>query len=1226
MAEIFWKKNRKRAIAVLSITLAATLSMGVFAACGGTSATEDDDEPTSSAVDTQLLKNGNFEFFSERDTKLEDKRNLISTPTSWTFTSGSPSSDTRSGLIKTEPEEWDYITKSTYRIVPEDAKEQILHPSSGTFTPATLTDDIASQARAHWDEMSVYDRLIFYMYYDISSTSDFDLYKDYAYSIDFEDIATLREDVGEDETGAFKLHPLEEEDEPAEDGEETVREGGVLMIHNQRTMDKVVGTAQYYTSSTTITLEAGTAAEVTVWARTDELYHYNGDTKKGDPGVKVSQRAGAYIGIINTVGGTTLDEMQIKNINTNGEWQKFTVYVRANTYASTTFRVKLGLGQGTSSDDRYYNVNGYAFFDDVSVKKIPASEYKDNSSDFDFECDINSLKDNKLVDMDLESFKSGTHVYGLDLYGGDADRFNLKTISFGETEEVINIEKTVSSKVKGDSNDITEVKKFDELTALASSNGYLANILHHDFDEAKYPFDKEAPIIMLLSVSKAAYTAKTETFELAAGEQMFISFFVKTSEIRSGKTGASVTLVDGNNRPSSPTIAAFDSRTIATVDIDKDTKDIYDGWVQCFLFIRNDTEDKQPKLFSLEFNYGPTSIASSSVSDYAQGYAAFANFECGDLSKTQYSYASTGSRAVKVDLTAKKMNTDKFDDAQASSRIEDGLAAPASFDEVLAGSEVLIPGGDPNERPDGIHVGLLNSDYATTYEKLGTPWSNALNTIAGDSSITGLDSDDETAVENLDWWAKIFGDANVVTDDKKTSRYAQQTLVLMNTGSDSASYGLVSANATLSAGGSRKITLRVKVIGDTAAYIYLIDTDETPYNTVLTPSMPKLTYWYDDDGNIVKGDPTDKNFDKKKDIFFTLEENGLYTKKGANDGKYYANLANYDKDEYGNLVTSNGKIAFYAKKLDDEKVEYYAYRSGSEGNYKYEQKVEPLADNIHNDYARYIAPEDMTKYQSMIKVDPTGDKWVEVSFFLRAGSEAKNYRLELWAGDRENTTDGFKANSSIFFDAYNGTGSVSDFTGDRDNWKDWLLEVNELDDDEKLGDDLALYYTFTFYDSVNYLRYDATTDKDGTADKWTNYNQSAYSESPLWLKVDDVAGEVGNPFYSLWIDYSVVEVAVSPDANDSGNNSGSNNNTSNDNKDSNTNIWLVLSSVLLAAVLVFAIVAVIVRRILKNRPKTVKPKKAKRAKNKGPKAPAPEEGEDTPEEAPAAPTDNPYDE
>ena len=113
MAKIFENgKWKKRTLTALSAALAATLSLGVLAACGKTDDTQDDDDDTVvSATDTQLLKNGNFEFYGERDKEFGEKRALIASPDNWSFSTGSPSSDSASGIIETD--EWDKYARSS---------------------------------------------------------------------------------------------------------------------------------------------------------------------------------------------------------------------------------------------------------------------------------------------------------------------------------------------------------------------------------------------------------------------------------------------------------------------------------------------------------------------------------------------------------------------------------------------------------------------------------------------------------------------------------------------------------------------------------------------------------------------------------------------------------------------------------------------------------------------------------------------------------------------------------------------------------------------------------------------------------------------------------------------------------------------------------------------------------------------------------------------------------
>ena len=1203
MAKFFQnEKRRKRALTALSALIAATLSLGVFAACGATEDEPEDKETAAIPTDTQLLKNGNFEWYGEMmETDRNEKRTFISTPTSWSYTSGSPSSNTRSGLVLAS--EWKYLATSG--------------------RPFSSIDD----AVAHWnaEDATLYDRLKFYEDYkteisELDAGSDAKkLFDEYKYTIDFEDVQYLKEQVGD----TLELHDGVKSDD---DGNPT--ETGVLMIHNERESDGIYGTAQYYTSSTTITLKAGTAAEVSVWVRTDHLeYGYK------DAAFETAVR-GAYVGIVNTVGSSTLDEMQIKNINTDGEWQQYSVYIRANTFASTTFRIKLGLGQG-SSDDRYEAVNGYAFFDDVTCKVITAKEYENLTGDAKKYTIEDTGKDKTFNTSSKEErdkpANEKTTKFALDLLA--ADKLDALDIDTQKSTTDLTVEKTGvtsswTSEDKGfgkDPENIAGIFTYNELKAefeKSGGNGYLKPIFKNDFD-GKFPFyndggevDGSMPVVMLLSRG-AAYTTKlvptsNETFKLSPDSYMLVSFFVKTSEIRSGRSGAGAILIDGVNKT---TISPFDSTTLDPVDIDTDDEekkesytDIYKGWTQCFFFVANETDEA--KEFSLELTYGPTAIASSTVNSYGDGYAAFTNFETYELTKEQYGYVSTNDRAKKVSLTGETEGNSKFDDASAVFDIEKELALPLSFRGVQAGSNAIVPNeydeddNVTNKNPSraaleaqGLYYGLLNSKYAKNYlaNEDNKAWLEAL----------GGNKDDANA-----WWSKTFGGSN-------GEPVARQPLVLLNTSGDTLkSYGFFADKKTLSSNSYQRISVRLKVSSGLKAYVYLTDVSDTEkgFNNGLTPKTPKYTYWYDDDGNICASDPTDKDFDEKTGILYYLEDNGLYTKAGDKSGTYYANLHNY-KEKAGNLVTDDDTVAFY----------------GKDGKYYTSESYDVEVHNLPTDIVRYKALEDLSEYESIIEIDGTkegiANKWITVSFYVHTGNKSKDYRLEIWAGQRDydadaGKTDGIPAGASLFVDNYQ-TGSVSNYATLLDEAVDKLREDNsnlDPDDEEKLKQELALYYTFSFFDSASYLRYDKAEDTDDEGNPWRDYKQSKYEEQLIYLFYNDLAGEwTGDATISYFLDYSASEVAVSRATNPTS----KTDDDDEDEHDHNVNIWLAISSSLLAVVLIVVIVILLVRYLRKKFGKNgPKPKKAKKKKAR----PAPEAVAPAQESEPKAPEDenDPY--
>ena len=205
----------------------------------------------------------------------------------------------------------------------------------------------------------------------------------------------------------------------------------------------------------------------------------------------------------------------------------------------------------------------------------------------------------------------------------------------------------------------------------------------------------------------------------------------------------------------------------------------------------------------------------------------------------------------------------------------------------------------------------------------------------------------------------------------------------------------------------------------------------------------------------------------------------------------------------------------------------------------------------------------------------------------------------------------------MFFDNYSSTDATSNFTTLRDEdvqaLKDKLNEGKELGSEGYLGrDDLlpeeyAGYYTFTFFDSKDYLRYDETTDEDGLGDPYYSYLQSANEEQLVWLRYSQAAENGQLACESFYLDYSASDVTVEreyPEQNDTDTDT----DHTHDTGEEPMNIWLLIASGSLAVVLLFAIAAVIVRRIVKSRNKRTRIKAQKDKRIKPVKAqPAPEE-------------------
>ena len=101
MSKKFRTKNAKYKRSVLG-AIAVISAFAMFAgACAQATTDDEEDTGTSTRVDEQVLKNGNFEFFDDNDGTY-----LLSSPDNWTSGTGrgASASGSASGIIGTSAE------------------------------------------------------------------------------------------------------------------------------------------------------------------------------------------------------------------------------------------------------------------------------------------------------------------------------------------------------------------------------------------------------------------------------------------------------------------------------------------------------------------------------------------------------------------------------------------------------------------------------------------------------------------------------------------------------------------------------------------------------------------------------------------------------------------------------------------------------------------------------------------------------------------------------------------------------------------------------------------------------------------------------------------------------------------------------------------------------------------------------------------------------------------
>ena len=1212
-------KSAKLRIIPLVLSILMVLSFGLFALCACSTDDEEDESSSETRTDTQTFSNADFEYFTDSDGSY-----VIGSADSWTSSSVSndsnvsaSSSSAKSGIVDTASSTvFDETSWEAYKDDPENST----FDWSGFYY--AYKDYVYYDSLDEEDDADELEDAVYYTdvdnYYDIPG---WDIYSAYLDSLntdgesgaDFTDSDTILSDEYKDAFIEYirALNPGTHW--TGSDDESTLNEEKgthVLMLHNYRTAG--YGTAMQYASSS-ITLSAGTAASVSVWVKTSDLTYNDGTS------VAAGNR-GAFIEISNTVGGTTQDSLVVRNINTeiqnpaadentpaeNNGWVEYTFYIRASSYATTTFTVNLGLGrQAAGNTANYYDyVQGYAFFDDLTYTVFEAKDWDTTlteagvSADNTVTLDTSSLSDEGKFDAQDTSLGSYATVFALnldELYNNDeVETFTLSTGNGGNTAidkttddrgNTVDSYLTNGSSLYGD-NDGTRsgVKSVSDITG----DSYPETVQDDFANFADLPFGSSS-ILMLYSGKGAPYTAAVRdnsVFFVAKGETLMVSFWVKTSDMANG-TGATVTLIDGETETA---IGAVDTTTLDTVDISDDynkTEDIFDGWQFCAFYVTNQQDNSLT--FTLEFSIGPTTITGTSITDYVPGYAAFANLSTYKMTDEQAELAATGDYAVSVELTGDTYsNAPTFDTPATNDKsLETGIANPGNYTGVYGGS-YYVGGNDPSVSDDQnvqsaeISAGLLSRDYVSDYadDAQNGTWVSVFESV---NSITGTG-----LLDSNSWWSDYIG------------ADCTQPLIIAKTVADS--YGFVAnTESSVSTSSYAQVVVRVKLSPHTRAAVYLIDTTEPDINDPADEGKLQyadklkhetgISYRYDEDGNLVNLDPDDDNFDRRDNILLYYQDNGLWAKERNYTGsEFYANLSNYETDEDGNLTDGADTIIYY---LHDGA--YYRYYDADSDTYEVEVKDFTEA-GIDLTGAQLQGTSEHDLYQVVENDTADVSGWIYIRFFIASGDESKSYRLEFWSGDREGesgSTTNPSANSAnyVIFDVvqYSDLDETSfnnlidaqmttlakalNYT-DADALEEAYLAdptkfMNGFTDSDTVDGELV-YFHYSLYDDNSYAPFDA--DRTDGDDPYSSYDPASYENTVSYLKYS--FEDSGRTYYDTYVNYAASEVSVSSSS-DSG-----------DTTDDDTtatpdyNIWLLISSILLAAALIITLLALLLRKLL----------------------------------------------
>lgn len=1116
MSKHSYKKRRLKYVFLAFTCATAFAFSGIAAACGNTDDSDEKDK-TTTKEDTQLLKNGNFEFFTvpEKKENGNEPEYLIKSVENWTH--GGTNSYTMSGIISTSATSW------------------------GKLSADDLADNLDYNNKL---DSSSSNYLGEYIDYNGMKSTDI-LYKDQYEALKKDDDYKEGETPDPDrknriENPGTHYNVTEKDGKLYTDGgngkEVFVNDKGeyfleydsakneykqpisnVLMLHNYATAHN--GIAQYY-SSVEIELPANTAAEISLWVKTSYLKFNQGKT--------VSQDRGANITVTQTVGSSTLDNFVISSINTeklikegasdkNNGWLEYTVYVNACDFASSKIKLQLGLGETG------YTTEGYAFFDDVTVTKYAklgdSASYVANKDklDDDNTCNLSTDASEKIFKADsyvrndnpVDERNSKDFHYYIDLaservdYGDSSNTYT--PVVFGSGNYGIKAGYTVD--------DDNYVSSKSPITGVKTA-GYTENNLNAVDDKWRLPFasgiktdedflayattgatpfnknkteyadklnealkdavglpknsDKNVNnMLVMLSAYGAAYTTSFYLTVPAEGYQI-VSFWVKTSDM-GGSTAATLTITQRDNDENTANFTLDTTDKVTDIGDGENEKDIFNGWVQCFFFVKNELD--RPARYDVDFSFGNTTIKGSAVHSYKKGWVALANMQTLNVNEDVFSYTGSGDTTASLTIVEDaEKKTQAFDEAYAnqSHEIKNDAVIPSSYKGVNGASSAVLNNGHVsipfdefnNNRDNGgnAFTGLINKEYFTKDAYKDKSWYNTLcsnfnvstidatkawNEIFGTKSVQPLIINNctrESYVEIKGATEETFKNYYVKNDDGEFEKVASDAVFDKDKTYYAAksvrNYGYIGSEKEVNADSYATISVRVKVSANAVAYIYLVDTSAD--KDVLSFKAPAYSFYYDVDGNVLKAEPKSNATvsEQRENVLYTLRDDGLYEDK---DGKLYANTWNYkklyylenityyDKPEGGNKLSiddlvdgvtyydENGKVASHYL-VTDGGLKIYEYK---DGNYHYIVDGKTQSETVNpfdTKYARYDYVNLSEDYQVEISGKEHADEWVTVTFVLHAGNAAKKYRVELWSGKRDETGEENDKNGSVIFD------------------------------------------------------------------------------------------------------------------------------------------------------------------------------------------------------------------
>ena len=554
----------------------------------------------------------------------------------------------------------------------------------------------------------------------------------------------------------------------------------ILMIHN-KTSEDGQGTARKFTSSS-FTLARNQFAKLSVWVKTVDL-------KSNVFGATY----GVYIAIENTISSTAAP-LVLKNIDTKGNWAKYTVYLSSSDFSTSAYRMVLGLGFGSAKVVSEY-VEGYAFFDNAHMEIIDKTAYETAMGGVATENNVN------LNELDGVTYKTLTEKIVKDqkaqeYIANENKNYTEVKYALSHTRESLKDYSDILTGATAEKNKSERAGDADNAGVVALKDAYSA--LSFD-DKAKLPDadENQNAVFFNFNTSATGYSLTSKkVITVPKKSYLKLSFWMK-AEVKSAlySNALTVNVRDLGKTGANETGSNVVSTALVSNDSTKDYEnDNYNGWKQYVLFVSN-TVGEVDRDFELEFVFGTMDAVDKDPDIFnklTKGYAIVTELEGYELSADDYSIADTSSYtyAKKVSLSADLPNGATEDEDENE-----------SFSFTYSESEKA-----------GMYAnGTAESVNGYQFVKAGS------NAVGGENdNVYGYNSE-EVAGGIIN--SKYNAGFKVIADLLQTDKTVQA--MYLGAKADAVAYGFIGKSATLSANTTTYISVKVYATNGAIANFYL---------------------------------------------------------------------------------------------------------------------------------------------------------------------------------------------------------------------------------------------------------------------------------------------------------------------------------------------------------------------------------------------------------------------